>query len=849
MALELTPTLSIKEFNGVLNAHKYRELDNETRYQLYNFFINHGCTFQDAFSILAGAKKKAIIMADTDKYVKLDVVDMLKNYSTNSDIIVYKRIDQIDKKFKEYYSSKNIKTPAIDKLITSCYKAIKVRNEKFNDELGDFTLDQLDELFYVACIYNSINEYFNDESEQERLSDYVVGQKLATIIENNKQLKLDAKLNKKFAGFLESISKVDDVLPKEEAFAAEDVKSLLTKTSSLIYSCNASKAYGVRRVLREYLNELMKRAEDGSIEKEFLNKTTAKSILLKSGSILQNQQVSIGESLDLLLGKTSKEIVDNGNYVATKQADKAKIDFAKNYPNFKIVGFGVAENVNILQNNVTLIRKLNLQTVSVLCDNMVDAIYNTFYPNKEEITTKQKIEQLKILGFNPETLVHKDNIQELISPVEQPMNTEETALRFSDNIKSLSKVLKPNEIQSIINHNVNLLFQDNGKLEQEINQIYILSKGNYKVFKKKMEEYVNGRYSLESLNPTRRTTKKIEMIEKPNIDFLENDNEDVIVENKKDHIDLNNFNVELTKEPVALKKRVYIKPEDKVTASNYFELLMRELENLEYYSAIDNKIKDESLEETTVAGLLNIIGLGQGTINAKGVFVQRVKILQKELNLLLKNDKLSTELAPALQKLKEELFKKQEKLKMELCELEEESSNITLGLAIRNTKEQEQINEYIIALNDIDKSLDSVKSKKLREKYLSDREFLVSRIKEIEKQNKEVGISRKFADDINADWANIKLEEKCLNVVIELLNETGCKINDLKDNSKTPEPKKVDPRAIDDLETTLKKREEWFYSTYKSEKSQSGAHARREYAKIVKMREKLAQLKGELDFN
>ena len=81
------------------------------------------------------------------------------------------------------------------------------------------------------------------------------------------------------------------------------------------------------------------------------------------------------------------------------------------------------------------------------------------------------------------------------------------------------------------------------------------------------------------------------------------------------------------------------------------------------------------------------------------------------------------------------------------------------------------------------------------------------------------------------------------------LNETELKINDLKVKAKTPEPKKVDQRTIDDLETTLKKREEWFFSTYKTEKSQSGAHARREYAKIEKMREKLAQLKGELDFN
>ena len=289
--------LSYNEFRKLLNIHRYRDIDSETEYNLYNFFVNRGLDFDQANIFLNGAKKRAIISSENEKFIRLNLLDLISQSSSQADIELYKRIDEIDQKFKEYYVSHGIKAVKTDSIIKAVNKAIKSRNDAFTHELSEFTDAELKKMWNVACIYNMINNSINENGEA-RIADDIVGQGFARSIEKNQTLKIDEQLLSDIGGLLESLTTQSGSLPEREIFAPNEVQKLLKRTTSLLYTTDKIKATQVREVLRSYLSDLEVLAENRPDAKEFLSKATAKSIVLKAGTILARTPETVSEGLD-----------------------------------------------------------------------------------------------------------------------------------------------------------------------------------------------------------------------------------------------------------------------------------------------------------------------------------------------------------------------------------------------------------------------------------------------------------------------------------------------------------------------------------------------------------------------
>ncbi len=358
------------DFEKLLNNLHLGRINPETEQVLYGFFLAQGMKYQDAYTFLNGAKKRAILSSNNDQWVKLNIVDLINNHSSSADIELYRRIDEIDKKFKEFYRKNKIKAVQTDNVFKTVMRAVKKQNDSFNKDLCNLTSEELDMIYNVACIYNSLNNTFGVDGLHE--ADEIITMGLAKSIENNKKLNKKLQSDNKFATkveeLLKSLTSENSSLPANEQFEPAEMKQLLTQTVCLLYSTNKMKADKTREILRNYLDNLMVLAKDRPKEKEFLDKATAKSIILRAGSILMPSPTAIQESLDLLMGKRAGEMT-----LPKSTRDKENQEIVKLYPNLHIEGFDLDKHLYMLQKRVTLIPKLSLKVLANAQNQVIDA--------------------------------------------------------------------------------------------------------------------------------------------------------------------------------------------------------------------------------------------------------------------------------------------------------------------------------------------------------------------------------------------------------------------------------------------------------------------------------------------
>lgn len=817
--------LSISEFKHILSRHRYTNIDPETEYNLYNFFVNRGMEYEDAYTFMNGAKKRAIISSENEKMVKLDILDLLRNHSTQADIALYKRINEIDKKFKEFYTNNKIKATKTDQIMKAINKAIKNRNDAFSQTLYEFTADELTKMYNVACIYNILNNTMGTIGLHT--ADDIISMRFASSIEHNQTLKINEELVKSIDGLLNSLTGPTAPLPQSEQFQPAEVERLLKRTVSLLYTTDKIKATAVRKMLKTYLDNLTVLAENQPKEKEFLNKTTAKSIILRAGSILVRTPESVEETLDLLMGKSVSQIASVSPQSITQDTIKQKC--ATFYPNLSIEGFSLDKHLYLLQHQASIIGSLNLRTLYQSETQLVDGLTSGLIGDPSTLSTIEKIDKLKLLGINPEALIHADNITDLI--ISNPLSSSEKQLNFSENIKLFSKVLQASDLEKVVKHNLPLLCQPPKEIETTVSTILLKNKNDSEKLKTELEKFINSPFTLLDSSTTAKNTHVKKMsIPTTNTETLD-------VNGTKEPIKINSLKITPQK-ATNVKTNKTTAPEVELNKDNYLNILEQELTDLSSYLTSKETNSTPALNADKLGGILHKINHGDNTPESIGAVKNRLKKIDKMLDFLKQDSQNPDKTYKNISSILTQINDRISLLDLEIAEVESIADQMFLSDACRNLAEAEKINEYLSELDFIKTKKNSIKSKGLIEKYQNDETFISSKIAELEKEHKNIHANREMFIGLYADRTAILAEQKCLNGISALFASLPQQARHTTEQTKKP----VNQEEIARLTQLIALKKRRFNEVYPSEKAKKSSYAKKWNAKIIALEEKLNSL-------
>jgi len=818
-----------KEFKKLLNMHKYRNLDSETEYNLYNFFVNRGLDFFQASAYLNGAKKRAIISSENEKLIRLNLLDLISQYSSQADIELFKRIHEIDGKFKEVYRNAKIKHPNTDKVIKAVNKAIKSRSDAFTHELREFTEAELEKMWNVACIYNTINNKLNKNGENFE-TDAIIGQGFAKSIEKNQKLKLDSQLVADVEGLLESLTSKTDNLPDDEIFTAIEVQRLLKRTTSLLYSTDKIKATQVREVLKSYLMQLNTLAESRPETKEFLNKTTAKAVVLKAGTILSRTPELISEGLDLMMEKNVQQIMETRQENSKSVRDKQKRELRELMPNLKIQGFDLDTHVYMIQKKTSLIASLNLLTVAKSANQLIDGLSSGLIEGANELSTKEKIEKLGDMGINSEDLLHADNVFDLT--LSDPLALEEKQLSFSGNVKTLSQILSTKDIQKIVRHNLGLLCQDPEWVKNEINEILNKNRNDRSGLKEELEKFVNTQYKLNE--PQAKSASSL----RPQSQSTEIEENILDVNAEHDYIELDLFKLDSQEEN--------LKGEE-VTQDNYLDMLYFELSELNTY--LESKIKNEKpvLQAGSLGFMVNKINSGKYEDFDKGAIINKLVKVKKMFEYLQADPHKPSTINRTVQSLIDKIESRQTILGLEIQETESLADELFLADVNRDKNETEKYKEYLRELDFVKERKQKVKSKGLIKKYQKDEVFLENRIGELSEHNENIKQNREFFMGLYVDRSTQMDEDGCLEGIQKVLQQGIANTPQKEGNAEICIDTGAKARELECLQKVLEKNKMKFNAIYRTQKSKNSAHAKKWMQKIEELEKRVYELTQEQD--
>lgn len=820
------------EFEKLLDNMHLSRLNLDTQQVLYGHFCAHRMEYADAYAFLNGAKKRAIVSSDNEQWVRLNIIDLVQNHSNSADIELYKRIDEIDKKFKEFYRNNKIKATQTDNVFKTVRRAIKKQNDTFNRDLCDFTKEELDMIYNVACIYNSLNNTFGVNGLHE--ADKIITLGFAKSIENNKSLNKKLQRDNKFATnvdeLLKSLTTANNELSVDEQFQPDEVKQLFTQTVCLLYTTNKLKADQTRKILRNYLDDLLELAKDRPEEKEFLSKVTAKSLILRAGSILMPAPTAIQESLELLMGKRAGELS-----LQESSRDQKNQEICKLYPNLHIEGFDLDKHLYMLQKRVTLIPKLSLQALATAQNQIIDGLAGGLIKNADKLSLQERTARLAKLGIKTDSLIHADNLSELV--LANPFKKSEKQINFSQNINLFSKVLPVSDLQKLVCHNVALLCQPTSFVEGKINEIVNKNKKDMRKCKKELEQFVNSKFTLTEGVPYK-TTRENDNLDEPDIEIEEFD-----VDDNKDYIDLNLS--KLRAQVIDAKQNIHTPYVDTITAENYENMLYQELLTLSAYLDSKENLNKLNLAPDSLGGILSKINSGKAPQGINGAMKTKLLGIKKMMDYLNDTTSKKDGAERGVSIVKDKIDNRLSVLKSEIESTTTLADEMFLSDYTRNIDNDELINEYRQVLTLTRKTMEVTRSKTLLKSLMEDCEFYESKIEELAKQHKKVGSDRSDYRGFYADRANLLTEQQFLLDISNLLNEALAKKSDKKLSGKIEQSFEMpDKEKIEALKKIIEKRQRWYDDKYKNEQSRNGSHAKKVKTKIDGLKKELDRLES-----
>ncbi|MBR2430699.1 hypothetical protein IKB17_04485, partial [bacterium] len=506
--------ISWTEFLKVLDNNHFYNLDEKTKKMIFGVLKFREFSTDEVYSIINGARKKLILSAEDKKFVKLNIVKLIKNGFLDSDIELYKRLDEIDKIFKEYFKENNLKQKDYTDGLRDCWALAKRVNKDVNTELVDFTEEELKTFEVLARIYRSVAEHVENEPitakvaddkgeyvdrEFARIADYIVSTRLAKL-SNERLSKIDFETAKQFDEFLRAITSTDDKNIRD-TFSKEDVKDLLDQSISIIYKVTADKYGTIRDTFNAYFEEVMEQTKDkDSAEYEAFSNLTAKGIILRCASVIAQTPESIGFSLDFLLGKP---MFDAGQNVIDASKSRVGSKYAKllqkDFPELRLQDMDIVAHLYFAKQGPSHTLVLKPSTVYNTTVSLIDAVLLGIGEEIEGMSIVEKKARLKEKGFYSEFLYTRDNVFDVFASRFGMSITEKDGRMqkvIIENIRVLSEYLVPLQLQKVISYNFNLFLLDNQKVVEKLEEIKEKSAGDNKKFYQLFHKFINGKYKI-----------------------------------------------------------------------------------------------------------------------------------------------------------------------------------------------------------------------------------------------------------------------------------------------------------------------------------------------------------------
>ncbi len=452
--------------------------------------------------------------------------------------------------------------------------------------------------------------------------------------------------------------------------------------------------------------------------------------------------------------------------------------------------------------------------------------------NTDELSLQEKTAMLAKLGINTDSLIHADNISELV--LANPLKSPEKHTNFSQNIKLFSQVLPISDLQKLTCHNVALLCQPTSFVEEKMHEILNRNKSDITKCKQELEQFVNSKFTILD-NSNDKTSK-----EKSNPVIPTFEVEEFDVDDNKDYIDLNLS--KLRAQMGETKRNIHIPYVDTITSENYENMLYQELITLNKYLDSKETASKSNVAPDSLGGILNKINSGKASKNINGAMKTRLLGIKKMVDYL--NNETSKK-----DGVERGVLSLQDKINNRLSVLESEINSTTmlademfLSDYTKYADNNELINEYRQVLELAKQTMQGTKSKALLKSLMQDCEFYESQILELEKQNKKVRDDRSDYINLYADRVNLLDEQQFLKDIASLLDGVVAK-QSIKEQSGAMESSGISNNVkIEALRMLVDKRIRKFNHTYKTEQSRNGSHAKREEEKIEKLKEELDRL-------
>lgn len=482
---------------------------------LYRFFAERELSYDDAWQILTGASKLKVLAKQNSDIAKVELEEFLEKVKDRYNLGLYEAMGAVDKKFKKYIRDefeelvgegvlsvdeakieRRTALSSIDSLIKSAWKKIKGVTEEFDERLGNFSIEALEDLYAYACIYDAIVKHtptrkWTDAEGKEYL-------RVADDIFMNGYLNLQKPEDlKSVAGtihdLLEAMTALDDRYGKGERFTSSEIANILVKTPSLMHLANAEKFRSIQECLVGYVNELTELAKGGEFESA-LKTLTAKDIIKRSASILSNSENSIVQATNFLLGKTVKDIYE---LQPSDRKSTSSEKLLKDFPNMQITDMSLEDNLRVATKQASIITSLNFSSLYTVVENLLDIIIASQYPNADvkKLDIGKKKELVEKLGVDYNRLITGKNVSTLFRVDVKKHLGGEKAEDMKNNIRLLTNYVDFKTIVNAMKNNFNVLLQQDGVLKTKIDEILSeFPDTNSDEFKRAFIELLNDEY-------------------------------------------------------------------------------------------------------------------------------------------------------------------------------------------------------------------------------------------------------------------------------------------------------------------------------------------------------------------
>ena len=487
---------------------------------LYKKFIDSGLDKEEIFNILYGAKALMRLKENEEKN-KFVFVDFskgenfekyIKSILDSVDFRIFKAIEVAERKFKEYSRFNGLEYHGLTEIMSDFWNQSKeiYKNHviKSSLEMKGYVEKCVEIYKTMALLFHTVQKYTDDyvSDLQEFTGTFLKG-----LFKNNQRIKAELvnpnnNIADSFENFLKQLTLVKD---ERVRFSAEEIKQLLIDTKSIVVSGTAEKWDAVSKALEDHISAIARKYND-----ESLKNYSAKTVLLRAGSVIESNPKNIRVLSSLLCGNKMKLAIDGVISNENSQRRIGTLSRAKEFvlsnvfPELKIQGINKETNEYILKNSVTMFYRMTTGTIYDSLNNIMTCLCRAYGEDTDAVdlnnnniwtlTSMKKFLELK--GIDMDKMLTKDNITEVFagrpllatSSKRKMYNNVKTIYSESliENVKLFNNIVSSKDIQKVLQHNFSFFMQDPDILLGKVQEIAKTSK-TFENFKSKIEEMLN----------------------------------------------------------------------------------------------------------------------------------------------------------------------------------------------------------------------------------------------------------------------------------------------------------------------------------------------------------------------